>query len=90
MTITVDLPDDVESQLQTLAERFGSTEAALTHLIRDASTTPTASEAQISETERSEKRKRLRQNLEKLRAMAKPRGENVCYDRASFYPEAGQ
>ena len=86
MLITIDLPDNVEAQLQTLAERYGSPAAALTHLIRKASVEPPVSD----ELTRSEKQKRLRQNLEELRAMAKPKGDNINYDRASFYPEAGR
>ena len=36
MTITVDLPDDIESNLDALARHYGSREAALTELVRGA------------------------------------------------------
>ena len=79
MTITIDLPEDVERSLESLAKEFGSADAAITHLIRDA----VVCKAGTAEGSRSE----MRQHLDALRAMAKPRGTNVDYSRESSYPE---
>ena len=73
MTITIGLPDDVERDLQLLATEFGSAEAAIAHLIRNAMVCKpgTARESQSE----------MRQHLDALRAMAKPLGTNVGYSR---------
>ena len=90
MSITLDLPVEVENQLLDMAEQCGSTEAAVTQLIRQhkgecqANKTPSVAPAKDPN---DLSREEWKAHMAALRALAKPRGTNVDYSRESFYPE---
>ena len=90
MSITLDLPVEVENQLLDMAEQCGSTEAAVTQLIRQhaGESRPDATPSAAPTEDPNElPREDWKAHMAALRALAKPRGTNVDYSRESFYPE---
>ena len=83
MSITIELPDDLTPALQTLTEKFGSTEQVITRLVREEAQRVTMDTNLISFDE-------WKTQFDEMIALAQPRGTNVDYDRAGFYPETVQ
>ena len=100
MSVTLELPEDVERKLFRLADRYGSPDEAVAALVRQ---TPLPADASVSdelvaaapaedagrpgknpETMTYEEWKR---GFDELLAMAEDRGTDVSYDRADWYPD---
>ena len=90
MSITLNLPEDLEREFVALAQQYGSPEAALAELIERCRGGRDQTAAATVETTDAKSPSHDADWWRELDAIARPCGGQADVSRASFYPDAGK